>query len=79
MDENTESFQQYHQEDHRVKELRRVRLKALQGGGEKRVEQQHAKGKLTARERLDFLLDKGTFNELEPFITHTGDEMGIAS
>ncbi len=79
MDENTENLQQYHQEDPRVKELRRVRLKALQGGGEKRVERQHAKGKFTARERLDLLLDKGTFNELEPFITHTGDEMGIAS
>ena len=39
---------------------------------------QHAKGKLTARERLDFLLDPGTFHELEPFITHQGDELGAA-
>ncbi|RPI95780.1 MAG: acyl-CoA carboxylase subunit beta, partial [Chloroflexi bacterium] len=37
------------------------------------------KGKLTARERLDILLDPGTFNELEPYITHQGDEMDLAS
>lgn len=67
------------QEDPRVKELRVVREKARLGGGLKRIETQHAKGKLTARERLEILLDNGTFNELEPFITHQGDEMGIAT
>ena len=60
-------------------ELRDYRQKARQGGGEKRIATQHAKGKLTARERLDLLLDPGTFNELEPFITHSGDEMGLAT
>jgi acetyl-CoA carboxylase carboxyltransferase component len=65
-------------EDPRILELREVREKARLGGGEKRIEVQHAKGKLTARERLDYLLDPGTFNELEPFITHQPDEMGIA-
>ncbi len=65
-------------EDPRILELRSVREKALLGGGEKRIQVQHQKGKLTARERLDLLLDSGTFNELEPFIVHTGDEMGIA-
>jgi propionyl-CoA carboxylase beta chain len=49
------------------------------GGGEKRIATQHSKGKLTARERLDLLLDPGTFNELEPFITAPDDEMGLAT
>lgn len=66
-------------EDPRVLELRAIREKARQGGGEKRIATQHAKGKLTARERLEALLDPGTFNELEPFITHQGDEMGLAT
>lgn len=66
------------QEDPRIIELRQMRKKVRQGGGEKRIQQQHAKGKLTARERLDLLLDKGTFNELEPFITHQGDELDMA-
>ncbi len=39
------------------------------GGGEKRIEKQHAKGKMTARERLEALLDNGIFNEIEPFVT----------
>jgi propionyl-CoA carboxylase beta chain len=68
------------QEDPRILELRRIRERARQGGGEERVAAQHAKGKLTARERLNILLDPGTFNEIEPFITHQGDdEMGLAT
>jgi propionyl-CoA carboxylase beta chain len=47
-----------------------MREKALQGGGPERVETQHAKGKLTARERLDLLLDKGSFRETDMFVTH---------
>ena len=58
------------QEDPRILELRRVRAKALEGGGEERIKKQRAKGKMTARERIELLLDKGTFNEIEPFITH---------
>ncbi|HSQ39066.1 MAG TPA: acyl-CoA carboxylase subunit beta, partial [Anaerolineales bacterium] len=65
------------QEDPRILELRRIRAKAREGGGTDRVAKQHAKGKLTARERLDFLLDPGTFNEIEPFITSPGDELGL--
>ena len=65
-------------EDPRILELRAVRKKARQGGGVERVAAQHKKGKLTARERLDLLLDPGTFNELDPFITHQGDELGVA-
>src|SRR5512134_1956129 len=66
-------------EDPRILELRAIRQKAQQGGGSDRIARQHEKGKLTARERLDLLLDPGTFNELEPFITHQGDELGLAS
>src|SRR3990172_4042318 len=65
------------QEDPRILELRRVRAKALEGGGEVRIKKQKAKGKMTARERIDLLLDKGTFNEIEPFITHQGDELNL--
>ena len=67
------------QEDPRILELRAMRDKARIGGGADRIAKQHAKGKLTARERLEQLLDRGTFHELEPFITHQGDEMGLAT
>ncbi len=66
-------------EDPRILTLRSHREIARMGGGEKRIDVQHSKGKLTARERLDLLLNSGTFNELEPFITAPGDEMGLAT
>ena len=65
------------QEDPRILELRRIRAKANEGGGADRISKQHAKGKLTARERVELLLDPGTFNELEPFITSGSDELGL--
>ncbi|MGG7612889.1 carboxyl transferase domain-containing protein, partial [Streptomyces sp. ZG43] len=49
----------------RVAELREVRAHALQGPGEKATAAQHAKGKLTARERIALLLDEGSFREVE--------------
>jgi propionyl-CoA carboxylase beta chain len=48
-----------------------------QGGGAKRIEAQHAKGKLTARERLDLLLDDGSFVELDRFVTHRATDFGM--
>ncbi|MGH2499194.1 MAG: acyl-CoA carboxylase subunit beta, partial [Candidatus Limnocylindria bacterium] len=51
-----------------IERLERLRALAAQGGGEKRIEQQHAKGKLTARERLDLLLDEGSLTELDAFV-----------
>jgi acetyl-CoA carboxylase carboxyltransferase component len=54
-------------EDPRIIELRQMRARVHQAGGEKRVAAQHAKGKLTARERIDLLLDEATFHELEPY------------
>ncbi|TND08023.1 MAG: propionyl-CoA carboxylase beta chain [Bacteroidetes bacterium] len=50
---------------------------ALLGGGQKRIDAQHAKGKLTARERLHFLLDEGSFEEIGMFVTHRSNEFGL--
>ena len=60
-----------------------TRLAAMQeaarlGGGEKRIEAQHAKGKLTARERVDLLLDQGSFEEIGQLVTHRCDNFGMA-
>ena len=54
--------------DQKFQELERKNQEALLGGGEKRIEQQHAKGKLTARERIHLLLDEGSFEELGKFV-----------
>lgn len=62
--------------DPRILELREKRKQSKLGGGEKRIASQHSKGKLFARERLELLLDPGTFNELEPFTVQRGDHMG---
>ncbi|HEY7349350.1 MAG TPA: acyl-CoA carboxylase subunit beta [Ktedonobacterales bacterium] len=61
----------------RREELRRLKQEALLGGGQKRIEAQHKKGKLTARERLDLLLDPGSFNELDMFVTHRSSAFGL--
>jgi len=53
-----------------VQRLREAREQSLVGGGEKRIAAQHAKGKMTARERIDFLVDEGSFIELDRFVTH---------
>ena len=47
------------------------------GGGQKRIDSQHKKGKLTARERLHFLLDEGSFEEIGMFVTHRSSEFGL--
>lgn len=47
------------------------------GGGDKRIAKQHEKGKLTARERIDLLLDEGTFVEINPFIKHRVTDFGM--
>jgi propionyl-CoA carboxylase beta chain len=62
----------------KLAKLSQMEKQARAGGGEKRTEQQHAKGKLTARERLDLLLDKGSFEELDPFVTHRTTDFGLA-
>ncbi|MDI3297699.1 MAG: acyl-CoA carboxylase subunit beta [Bacillota bacterium] len=61
----------------RESELLRRRQEALQGGGAERVAQQHARGKLTARERLEVLFDAGTFQEIGQLASHRGDVPGL--
>src|SRR5687767_3482635 len=58
-------------------ELHRRQGEAEQGGGAARIAQQHKKGKLTARERLDLLLDEGSFVELDRFVTHRATDFGL--
>ena len=59
-------------------ELDRRRSAARLGGGEKRIAAQHAKGRLTARERLSVLLDEGSFEEVDMFVEHNATEFGMA-
>jgi acetyl-CoA carboxylase carboxyltransferase component len=61
----------------KLTELGKMRAKALVGGGPKRVEAQHQKGKLTARERIALLFDSGTFEELDPFVVHHCTDFGL--
>src|SRR5256884_7202258 len=57
--------------------LEERRAGAKLGGGEKRIEAQHARGKLTARERIELLLDKGSFEEFDMFVEHRSVEFGM--
>ncbi|MGE0354863.1 MAG: acyl-CoA carboxylase subunit beta [Gemmatimonadales bacterium] len=59
-------------------QLHRLQAQAELGGGEKRIAQQHKRGKLTARERLDLLLDPGSFVELDRFVVHRATDFGLA-
>ncbi len=61
----------------RLEELQRLNRKALLGGGEERIQRQHEAGKLTARERIDFLLDPGSFVETDRFKTHRCTDFGM--
>lgn len=61
----------------KVKNLIDLRVQAKLGGGEKRIGSQHAKGKFTARERIDMLLDDGSFEELDMFVTHRCNNFGL--
>ncbi len=58
--------------------LQQQRAASEQGGGAERIKAQHDKGKLTARERLDALLDRGSFTELDRFVTHRSSDFGLA-
>lgn len=61
----------------KLKELRRRKEAALAGGGPERIERQHKAGKLTARERLDLLLDPGSFTELDMMVAHRCTDFGM--
>jgi propionyl-CoA carboxylase beta chain len=64
--------------EERLGRLDRMRDASRLGGGNDRIERQHAAGKLTARERLELLLDDGSFVELDAFVTHRATEFGLA-
>jgi len=61
----------------KIKRLEQYRAKALLGGGQQRIDSQHAKGKLTARERLEILLDEGSFEEIGMLVTHRCNDFGL--
>jgi len=61
----------------KIKKLQELREEAKLGGGLKGIETQHSKGKLTARERIDLLVDPGSFNELDMFVKHRGTHFNI--
>ncbi len=61
----------------KLQHLHQLRQKAMQGGGPERVEAQHKRGRLTARERLELLLDKGSFREMDMFVTHRCTDFGL--
>jgi propionyl-CoA carboxylase beta chain len=61
----------------KLKRLEELRREAEQGGGEARLKAQHERGKLSARERLDLLLDDGSFVELDRFVTHRSTDFGL--
>ena len=62
-----------------LEELESRRAQARAGGGDKRIAAQHAKGKLTARERIELLLDEGSFEEFDMFVTHRTTEFGMTA
>ena len=61
----------------KIKELVERRAQARMGGGQKRIDAQHQKGKLTARERLSLLLDEGSFEEFDMFVQHRCTNFGM--
>jgi len=64
-------------EDNKFHELEELRAESRQGGGSKRIKVQHDRGRLTARERLDILLDRGSFRELDAFVKHRTTDFGL--
>ncbi|GAB4504030.1 MAG: acyl-CoA carboxylase subunit beta [Anaerolineales bacterium] len=61
----------------KIEHLRQLKAQTRLGGGAKRIEAQHKKGRLTARERIDLLLDKGSFREVDAFVTHRTHDFGL--
>ncbi|MDF2158643.1 acyl-CoA carboxylase subunit beta [Algoriphagus sp. CAU 1675] len=61
----------------KIELLKRKNQEAMLGGGQTRIQAQHKKGKLTARERIDLLLDEGTFQEIDKFVMHRAKDFGL--
>jgi len=64
-------------EDHRIKRLRELRAQSRQGGGPERIKAQHKRGRMTARERIDLLVDRGSFRELDTFVLHRTSDFDL--
>lgn len=64
-------------DDHKIKELRELRARANMGGGAERIEAQHQRGRLTARERIALLVDRGSFREIDTFVVHRTYDFGL--
>ena len=65
--------------EEKLTRLEEMKRKSEVGGGEERLKSQHAKGKLSARERLDLLMDEGSFVEMDRFVTHRSTEFNLAN
>lgn len=61
----------------KIEQLEKLRQEALLGGGEDKIQLQHQKGKLTARERIQLLVDEGSFNEIDMFVKHRTSDFGL--
>ncbi len=61
----------------KIQRLNELKSESRTGGGAERIETQHKKGRLTARERLDLLLDKGSFREVDAFVVHRTHDFGL--
>ena len=61
----------------KLQNLNDLKAESILGGGQDRIDAQHKKGRLTARERLDLLLDKGSFREVDPFVVHRTHDFGL--
>jgi acetyl-CoA carboxylase carboxyltransferase component len=64
-------------QDPKIQKLREIKTRGRQGGGPERIEAQHKRGRLTARERIDLLLDKGSFREMDAFAVHRTTDFGL--
>src|SRR5262249_7058204 len=64
--------------EEKIQELKRRDQLADEGGGKERRERQHKEGKMSARERIEFLLDEGTFEETDRFVTHRANDFGLS-
>ena len=64
--------------DGKLEELKEKKAQSRVGGGQRRIDAQHERGKLTARERIDLLLDEGSFEELDALMLHRGTDFGLA-
>ncbi len=63
--------------EEKIEELERRNLEAELGGGQERIDKQHAKGKMTARERVNYLLDRDSFQEIDKFVVHRCHDFGL--